>query len=308
LSESAVYAHSQKITAEGNTVVTLTENSIIQSAGRTPDLVGVIVKWRVITHQGLMRAQNEDAHWVGHSVEVKTETESASRYLFAVADGLGGHRGGAIASRTALKSIKNEFHAWHGGDADRMVGQAMQKANQMVFCVAQSDPELFQKMQTTLTVAALDQDSLTIGHIGDCRLYRLRDGIIRILTRDHTMANDLLQMHLISAEQASKHPGRHQLTRSVGGELFMNPDIVRETVRPGDTYLLCSDGLWSELSEEEILTAMQQNDVSSACEKLVRVALSAGAPDNITAIMFHIETMGNCSAPPFSWRTFLGIR
>jgi PPM family protein phosphatase len=277
------------------------------SSDKKPNLIGVIVKWRVITHQGLMRAQNEDAHWIGHSVEVKTETESALRYLFAVADGLGGHRGGAIASRTALKSVKAEFYKWHGGEADRMVGQAMQKANQKVFCVAQSDPELFQKMQTTLTVVALDQDSLTIGHIGDCRLYRVRDGSIKILTRDHTMANDLLQMHIISAEQASKHPGRHQLTRSVGGELFMNADIVHEKVLSGDTYLLCSDGLWSELTEEEILTAMQQNDVSSACEKLVRVALSAGAPDNITAVMFHVETVGTCTAPPFSWRKFLRI-
>ena len=194
-------------TPEGNVWITVAENSIMQSPDKKPNLIGVIVKWRVITHQGLMRSQNEDAHWVGHSVEVKTETESASRYLFAVADGLGGHRGGAIASRTALKSVKNGFHKWHGGDADSMVGQAMQKANQKVFCVAQSDPELFQKMQTTLTVVALDQDSLTIGHVGDCRLYRLRDGRIKILTRDHTMANDLLQMHLISAEQASKHPG-----------------------------------------------------------------------------------------------------
>jgi protein phosphatase len=279
----------------------------MSSPDKKPNLIGVIVKWRVITHQGLMRAQNEDAHWIGHSVEVKTETESALRYLFAVADGLGGHRGGAIASRTALKSIKTEFYKWHGGEADRMVGQAMQMANQKVFCVAQSDPELFQKMQTTLTVVALDQDLLTIGHIGDCRLYRVRDGSIKILTRDHTMANDLLQMHIISAEQASKHPGRHQLTRSVGGELFMNADIVHETVLPEDTYLLCSDGLWSELTEEEILTAMQQNDVSSACETLVRVALSAGAPDNITAVMFHVETVGTCTTPPFSWRRFLRI-
>jgi len=285
----------------------VTENSRMHSCDRKPNLTGVIVKWRVITHRGLMRAQNEDAHWVGHSVEIKSENESALRYLFAVADGLGGHRGGAIASRTALNSVKTEFHKWHGGDAERMVSQAMQKANQSVFCVAQSDPELFQKMQTTLTVVALDQDSLTIGHVGDCRLYRLRDDRIKILTRDHTMANDMLQMHLISAEQASTHPGRHQLTRSVGGELFMNADIIRENVRPEDTYLLCSDGLWSELTEEEILNTMQKNDISSACEKFVRIALGAGAPDNITAITFHIETVGNCTAPPFSWRTFLRI-
>jgi len=255
-----------------------------------------------------MRSQNEDAHWVAHSVEVKTENESASRYLFAVADGLGGHRGGAIASRMALKSIKDGFHQWHGGAADRLVGQVMQKANQKVFCAAQSDPELFHKMQTTLTVVALDQDSLIVGHVGDCRLYRVRDGCIGLLTRDHTMANDLLSLHLISSEQASRHPGRHQLTRSIGGELFMNVDIQHERALPYDTYLLCSDGLWSELTEKEILDTIRESDISPACEKLVRFALKRGAPDNITAILFRVETIGTCAAPPFSWRRILQRR
>lgn len=284
-------------------VVIVEENSIMKSTEKKPNLVGVIVKWRAITHLGLMRSQNEDAHWVGHTVKVKSETESASRYLFAVADGLGGHRGGAIASRMALKSVKDEFHRWYGGAADRLVGRALQQANQKVFSVAQSDPELLHKMQTTLTVVALDQDSLTVGHVGDCRLYRLRDGRIELLTRDHSMANDLLQLHLISTEQASQHPGRHQLTRSVGGEPFMNADIIREQTLPDDIYLLCSDGLWSELTQEEIQITMQENSVSSACEKLVRFALRGGAPDNITAIMFRVETIGTRAEPQFSWRT-----
>jgi protein phosphatase len=289
-------------------MVMMKENSITQRNEKPPNLVGVLVKWRAITHQGLMRSQNEDAHWVAHSVEVKTETESASRYLFAVADGLGGHRGGAIASRMALKSVKDEFHTWHGGGAARMVGRALQQANQNVFCKAQLDPELFQKMQTTLTVVALDQDSLTVGHVGDCRLYRVRDGRIGQLTRDHTMANDLLSMHLISSEQASQHPGRHQLTRSVGGEPFMNADILCEQPLPDDIYLLCSDGLWSELTEKEILATIQENDISPACEKLVRFALRGGAPDNITAIVFRIEMIGTRVSPGFSWRRILEKR
>jgi protein phosphatase len=280
------------------------ENSIPHPADKIPSLSGIIAKWRAITHQGLMRSQNEDAHSIAHSIIPKTPTESASRYLFAVADGLGGHRGGAIASRIALKVIKNEFHKWPGDETpDRLVSRAMQKANQRVFCVAQTNPELFHKMQTTLTVVVLNQDTLTIGHIGDCRLYRLREDRIKVLTRDHTMANDMLQMHLISPEQASQHPGRHQLTRSVGGEMFMNAEILCEQALPGDTYLLCSDGLWSELTKEEILTTVQENDVSSACEKLVRFALRGGAPDNVTAITFHIEMIGTCAAPQFSWRT-----
>ena len=246
------------------------ENSVIVPTVKAPNLVGVIVTWRAITHQGLTRSQNEDAHWVTHVIEGKTDTESSSRYVFAVADGLGGHRGGAIASRMALKAIKEEFHTWHGGGADRVVSRAMQNANQKIFCVAQTDPELFRKMQTTLTIAVLDNDSLVIGHVGDCRLYRMREDRIDQLTRDHTMASDMLQIHLISSEQASQHPGRRQLTRSVGGEPFMNADITHQKVQQGDTYLLCSDGLWSELTDEEIQSALKENDMSRGCEKLVR--------------------------------------
>jgi len=282
------------------------ENSVIVPAGKVPNLVGVIVTWRAITHQGLTRSQNEDAHWVAHAVEGKTDTESSSRYIFAVADGLGGHRGGAIASRMALKCVKEEFHTWHGGDADRVISRALQNANQNIFCVAQSDPELFQKMQTTLTVVALDNNSLVVGHVGDCRLYRMRDGHIDQLTRDHTMARDMLQLHLISSEQASQHPGRHQLTRSVGGEPFMKADITRQETQAGDSYLLCSDGLWSEITDEEIRSALQENDTSQECEKLVRLALSRGAPDNITGIMFHIDFVVKQAALPFSWRALLG--
>jgi serine/threonine protein phosphatase PrpC len=274
----------------------------MQSTDKT---IAVTVKWRVITHKGLVRSQNEDAHYVAHRVESETESESASCYLFAVADGLGGHPGGAIASRMALKSVKDEFLKWHGGSADRLVSRALQHANQEVFIAAQSEHELFNNMQTTLTVVALERNSLAIGHVGDCRLYRVRNGAIELLTRDHTMANDMLKLHMISQEQAQQHPGRHQLTRSVGGEPFLHIDVIREQILPDDTYLLCSDGLWSELKHEDINIAMQECNIGTACEKLVGLALKAGAPDNITAIMIRIETIGEQATSPFSWRTIL---
>lgn len=267
--------------------------------------IAVTVRYRVITHKGLRRSQNEDAHYVAHRVEAETENESASRYLFAVADGLGGHRGGAIASRMALKSLKDDFLNWHGGGAKRMVSRALEHANEEVFIAGHSEPQIFDNMQTTLTAVALEQDSLTIGHVGDCRLYRVRNCSIELLTRDHTMANDMLKFHMISKEQAMQHPGRHQLTRSIGSEPFLHIDIIREHIQPDDTYLLCSDGLWSELSYEDINTAMQEGNISTACEKLVGLALKAGAPDNITAIMFRIETIGEQAASPFSLRKIL---
>jgi serine/threonine protein phosphatase PrpC len=284
---------------------TMEDNASTQSIDKT---IAVTVTWRVITHKGLVRSQNEDAHYVAHRVESEPESESASRYLFAVADGLGGHRGGAIASRMALKSVKDEFLKWHGRSADRLVSRALQRANEEVFIAGHSEPKIFDNMQTTLTVVALEQDVLAIGHVGDCRLYRVRNDCIELLTRDHTMANDMLKFHLISQEQAQQHPGRHQLTRSIGGEPFLHIDIIREQILPDDTYLLCSDGLWSELTQEDINIAMKESNIATACEKLIELALKAGAPDNITAIMIRIETIGEQAASPFSWRTILRRR
>ncbi len=277
----------------------------MKSIDKTPIPIAVTVKWRVVTHKGLVRSQNEDAHYVAHNVEAKTEGKSVSRYLFAIADGLGGHKGGAIASRIALKAIKDKFATWHGEAANHFVSQALKHANQEVFIAGNSQPTLFENMQTTLTAITLERGSLTIGHVGDCRFYRIRNGSIKLLTRDHTMANDLLHLHLISHKQAQQHPGRHQLTRSLGGEPVLNVDIIREQILPDDTYLLCSDGLWSEISDEEIEIVMQEKNIDTACEKLVRLALKAGAPDNITAIIFRVETIGKQDTSPFSWRTIL---
>lgn len=279
-------------------------NAVMQSTDKMPTSVAVTVKWRVITHKGLVRSQNEDAHYVAHRINTEDES-SASCYLFAIADGLGGHRGGAVASRMALKSIKDEFANWHGEAANRFVSRALQRANEEVFIAGHSQPKLFDNMQTTLTAVTLEHGSLTIGHVGDCRLYRVRDHNIEVLTRDHTMANDLLQLHLISEEQVQQHPGRHQLTRSIGGEPVLRVDTIREQILPADIYLLCSDGLWSEITDEDIKIAMQENDINIACEKLVGLALEAGAPDNITAIMFRIETIGKQANSPFSLHTIL---
>lgn len=270
---------------------------------KTPTLIGVSLTWQAITHRGLMRSQNEDSFCVASSVEEESDSVSSLRYLFAIADGLGGHRGGAIASQIALKSVKDEFHKWHSGNVDSLVDRAMQKANEDVFIASHSEPELFTNMQTTLTVVALAQSSLIVGHVGDCRLYRLRNGRIDVLTRDHTMAQDLLHLHLISPEQASLHPGRHQLTRSVGSEPNVHRDMIREQVQPDDTYLLCSDGLWGDLANDDIKKAMEDMNINAACDRLVRLALNAGAPDNITAIMFRIHAVGKPVNPLFSLLT-----
>jgi protein phosphatase len=144
-------------------------------------------------------------------------------------------------------------------------------------------------MQTTATVVALEKDSMAIGHVGDCRLYRVRNGRVAMLTKDHSQAAELLRLHLVSPEEAQQHPGRHQLTRSVGSSPFLRVDLIKEKVNPGDTYILCSDGLWSEVSNEAMRDALLDNDIGKSLEELVGMVLNAGAPDNITGVLFRIN-------------------
>ena len=135
---------------------------------------------RAVTHRGLVRLHNEDAFCY---------LSKENRALFAVADGLGGHRGGAIASQIAIDTIKTEFGKWKGKGSEHFVTKTIQNANLEIYNTAQDHPELF-SMQTTATVVALEKGSIAIGHVGDCRLYRVRNGHVTVLTKDHSQAAD----------------------------------------------------------------------------------------------------------------------
>jgi protein phosphatase len=229
------------------------------------------------------------------------------RCIIVIADGLGGHESGEVASRTALEAARAEFESWSGGAPERFVSRAVRHANDEVFSATHQCPE-WHNMQTTLTCVALEGDTLAIGHVGDCRLYRLRNNRSDLLTRDHTMAMELMNLHLISPEEAADHPGRYQLTRAVGGEPFLRIDTAKEKVLPGDTYLLCSDGLWAEVPPDELEKTMHEPDLAIACENLKEMALASGAPDNLTAIMFRINTVETPADPAPSFWHSLGRR
>jgi len=245
----------------------------------TENPVGDAVLCRAMTHRGLVRLHNEDAFCV--------ETK-ADYHLFTIADGLGGHRGGSIASEMAIDTIKNEFEKWNGKGKERFVVKAINAANMEVFNTSQSHPELF-NMQTTATAVVLESDSLAIAHVGDCRLYRVRNGRAAVLTKDHSQAAELLRMHLISEKDAPQHPGRHQLTRSVGSSPFLRVDLVKEKTSHGDSYVLASDGLWSELDPLDIRDALLDDNIEKSLEQMVAMVLKAGAPDNLTAIIFRVS-------------------
>ncbi len=268
-----------------------------------PQGPGGCLAYHSMTHCGLVRTQNEDASCV---LEAVTELLPA-RYLLAIADGLGGHESGEVASRTALEAASNEFASWTGGAPERFVSRAVRRANDEVFSATHEKPE-WHNMQTTLTCVALEGDTMAIGHVGDCRLYRMRNNRADLLTRDHTMAMELMNLHLISPEDAAEHPGRYQLTRAVGGEPFLRIDTSKEKVMAGDTFLLCSDGLWAQVPPEELEKTMQETDLAAACENLKQMALASGAPDNLTAVMFRIDSVETPAVQPTSFWRSLGRR
>jgi PPM family protein phosphatase len=265
-----------------------------------PTGTGARIMWYAITDNGLVRPQNEDAH----VVDAVAAKDTTLRHLLAVADGVGGHHGGAAASRLALRAIMSEFLFWRGGAPERFVSRAVRRANDDVFDKSHAHSEL-SRMQTTLTAVVLEHDTLAVGHVGDCRLYRARKGHTELLTRDHTVASELLHLRLITEQQALEHPGRHQLTRSLGSEPFVQIDVVKEKIMVGDSYLLCSDGLWSQTTPYDIEDMLQNKVPDRACKELVNLALRRGAPDNITAIVFRITGVGHRPPTRSLWRMIM---
>jgi len=211
--------------------------------------------------------------------------------LFCVADGLGGYDCGHIASAVAVRTIAHRltqgaflrlFEIEPSEEIqllDELVGQAFEEANQAVFKHASGGA-------TTLTAALLLGDQLVIGHVGDTRAYSIRDGEFKCLTIDHSLVQQLIDSGTISDEEALDSPHRSVLWNAMGRNEDLKVDITSYSVMPGSWLLLCTDGLWGVISEEEITNIVSgASEPQMACEKLVRTANEAGGPDNVTAII-----------------------
>lgn len=228
---------------------------------------------------GRVRKSNEDAYWYGGR-------------LFVVADGMGGHAAGEIASRIATETLR----AWRFPDepapeeADRSaVREALLAANQAVYDQAVRDPR-YRGMGTTVTLALLSGARATLGHVGDSRAYLIRDRQIVQLTEDHSVVAELVRRGGLSWEEASSHPLRNLLTRALGTSREVEVDVETVPLRAGDGLLLCTDGLTGVLSEEELLrVVLEAPDPQSAVSRLLAAANAAGGPDNITAILVWPE-------------------
>ena len=251
------------------------------------------------TDAGPNRPHNEDA-----CLAVEPLGDSFPAHLFAVADGLGGHLSGDVASRLVIETLQQEAQSNRLDRPERWLRQALSSANLAIHHYAHDHPESF-NLQSTATALVLHGDQAVIGHVGDCRAYLVRDGAIELCTTDHTRAMEMLRLRLITPEQAVDHPARSQLTRSLGAELFVQVDVARRPVRPGDTWVICSDGLWSEVPRTEICDVVQRLEPEAASERLVQIACDRAAPDNVTVAVVRVERPA-MALPPVRRRRWFG--
>jgi protein phosphatase len=207
--------------------------------------------------------------------------------LFAVADGMGGHRGGEVASTLALATIRRLLAAREGSLGDRV-----QEANRAVFERSQADREVA-GMGTTLTAAELDGGRLRLAHVGDSRAYLFRDGRLRLLTEDHTLVHRMVLEGEITESEAESHPHRSILTRALGVDGAVEVDEDSLELHAGDRLLLCTDGLTGMVADEDIETTLGEvPDPQEAVERLVGAANRAGGVDNITAVILDVTEDG----------------
>jgi protein phosphatase len=246
------------------------------------------VRFGASSDVGTELQNNEDA-WGAH---VETDTH----VLVAVADGVSGEEGGEIASRTAvdvtLRAYRESTLSW--GVAKRLQ-RAAQQANIEIHDRALVVTEL-RRMASTLTAVVVDGGMAHAVHVGDSRLYLIRGGTIAQKTKDHTVAAGRQRMGVISAERAKGHPGRSILTRSLGRELIAAIDRIAFPLQSDDMLLMCSDGLYNVLADEELREIVSGKDPDAACTALVEAANERGTPDNLTAALVHVR--GHVDAPP----------
>ncbi|MGR6835723.1 Stp1/IreP family PP2C-type Ser/Thr phosphatase [Syntrophomonas erecta] len=231
-----------------------------------------------VSETGLVREKNEDSYLIDEK-----------RGIFVVCDGMGGHKGGEVASRLAIDIFRETAEQDQGNNPIVILNTAIKKANRTIYEQAKSNPYL-DDMGTTVTAAMITDYFMTIANVGDSSIYIIRGKNIRKITRDHTLAEQMLNKGLINEDQIRGNSYNHILTRALGIELQVTIDNFQEQLMPGDYVLLCSDGLTDMLTDDEILAIiLDNNEVSQISQGLVRQALDRGGYDNITLILLRLN-------------------
>ena len=230
-----------------------------------------------LTDTGRRRRHNEDAY-------------VCEPPLFAVADGMGGAQAGELASNLAAAALRDEGS--RGGGEER-VDELIQEANRRVY-ERQTQDSSATGMGTTMTVALVEDGHVAIGHVGDSRAYLIRDRRLEQLTEDHSLVAELVRSGKLSPEEAEAHPQRSVITRALGTDPDVDVDTFSVETKPGDLFLLCSDGLTAMVDDETILREVERNreDLTAASKALVKAANKGGGDDNITVVFFEIGAGG----------------
>jgi serine/threonine protein phosphatase PrpC len=236
---------------------------------------------------GCQRENNEDSYlyWEPANDE---EFQRKGR-LAVIADGMGGHEGGQEASRLAVETVREVYdHAFHG-DPQAALLESFAAAHTRIQDYADQHPA-FQGMGTTCTAAVVRGRELYFAHVGDSRLYLMREDRVLRLTRDHSYVGRLVESGIVRAEDAEKHPQRHILTAALGAgrELAVDSAEHAVTLFEGDDLLLCTDGLWGVVTEEELEAAVAGHTPAESCAALVKLARQRGGPDNITLQVLRV--------------------
>ncbi|MFQ5523764.1 MAG: protein phosphatase 2C domain-containing protein [Acidimicrobiia bacterium] len=230
--------------------------------------------WATATHQGKVRQNNEDA------VFPESSGESAGPAVLMVADGMGGHVAGEVASRLAINAAASA----EVDPADRVAA-----GNRAIREQVAADPSL-EGMGTTMTLVSLESEGRArFAHVGDTRAYLYRNGELRQLTQDHTVAAEYVAMGEISPEEAASHPQRHMLTRALGLTRFVNIDEFVINLESGDRLLLCSDGLNEMVPDDAIAEILSEGSPDEVTWKLIDQANAAGGVDNVTVIVVDVS-------------------
>lgn len=226
------------------------------------------------THVGKVRKNNEDYYYVD------------GRGLHVLADGMGGHLAGDVASQTAVDYVRSNFYDHNSGDVSVHLKDIVEAVNKHIYSLASSS-EQYKDMGTTLIVAYVDDDKkMFYAHVGDSRLYLYRQGNLQRLTKDHSLVEELLSSGAITEREAQQHPQKNIITRAIGVNEHVQVDTGCEVLKPEDLFLICTDGLSNMIADEHLKHILNQGeDLDVLADRLINEANKNGGSDNITVVL-----------------------
>ena len=256
------------------------------------------------TDLGCVRENNEDKFEFFQPEDEDVLATKGSFY--GVADGMGGHAAGQIASEIALKTTIRAYYADSSPVVEESLRAAAQQANGLIYDAARAIAER-NGMGTTLTALVVRGEDAFIAQVGDSRCYRLRGNSIEQLTDDHSWVNEQVKRGALTAEEAEMSPFKNVITRSIGNAPSVDVDIFTEELKEGDQFLLCSDGMSNEVTPDEMRDAMKRSAPSQAAWDLVDLALERGGRDNCTVLILRIDEITKRNSKNNKKKGFLGI-